>query len=69
MFYAWDIIIPADTEESDPVEQALKITKGVITKLSVKFPPGCKGLVKVRILRYESQLVPLSRGEFQEENG
>jgi len=64
MFYAWDIIIPKNTSEDDPIIQTLKLTKGVITKLSVKFPPGCKGLVKVRILRYESQLVPLSRGEW-----
>jgi len=64
VFYAWDIIIPKNTPENDPIIQTLKLTKGVITKLSIKFPPGCKGLVKTRIIRYESQLVPLSRGEW-----
>jgi len=64
MFYAWDILVPAGTAEADPVEQTLKLTKGVITRIDVKFPPGCHGLVKVRLLRSEFQLVPLSRGEW-----
>lgn len=64
MFYAWDIEIPAATSETSPTTQILKLTKGVITGISIKFPPGCHGLVKVRLLRSEFQLVPLSRGEW-----
>jgi len=64
MFFAWDITIPADTPETSPEEQTLKLTKGVITRMDVKFPPGCHGLVHVRLLRSEFQLVPLSRGEW-----
>jgi hypothetical protein len=64
MFYAWDITIPAGTSEADPVVQTLKLTKGVITRVDVKFPPGCHGVVKVRLLRSEFQLVPLSSGEW-----
>jgi len=64
MFYAWDITVAAGTKEASPKEQILKLTKGVITGVWVKFPPGCHGLVKVRILRSEFQLVPLSRGEW-----
>jgi len=64
VFYAWDVTIPAGTAEASPKEQILKLTKGVITRLDVKFPPGCHGLVKVRLLRSEFQLVPLSRGEW-----
>lgn len=37
---------------------------GVITKLDIKFPPGCHGLVKVRIFRSRFQLVPLSKDEW-----
>lgn len=64
MFYAWDITVSAATPEGTPVTQILKLTKGVITRLDVKFAPGCHRLVKVRVLRSEFQLVPLSRGEW-----
>ena len=64
MFFAWDITIDKGKEEDDPKTQILKLTKGVITALDVKFPAGCHGLVKVRLFRYESQLVPLSRDEW-----
>jgi len=64
VFYAWDIIIPAGTPESAPVERDLRVTRGVLTRVDIKFPAGCHGLVKVRLLRYGSQLVPLSRGEW-----
>jgi len=61
MSYAWDITIPAGTSESSPVEQILKVHKGVITKIEIKFPAGCHGMVKVRLFRWEAQLVPLNR--------
>jgi len=64
VFYAWDITISAGTAEASPITQVLKLTKGVITGVWVKFPAGCRGLVKVRLLRSEFQLVPLSRGEW-----
>jgi len=64
MFFAWDVEIPAGTLETNPVTQTLKLSKGVITGLWIKFPSGCAGLVKVRILRSEFQLVPLSKGEW-----
>jgi len=64
MFYAWDIIIPKNTSEKEPVTQILKLTRGVITDLQIEFPDGCKKLVKVRLLHAEFQLVPLSRGEW-----
>ena len=64
MFYAWDITIPAGRAEDNPLEQMLKLTKGVITRVDVKFPSGCHGLVKVRLRRREQQLIPLSSDEW-----
>lgn len=64
MFYAWDITIPAGRTEAAPVEQILKLTKGVITKADITFPSGCHGLVKVRLRRNEQQLIPLSSDEW-----
>lgn len=64
MFYAWDITITAGTGIDTPLTQILKLSKGVITRAEVKFPAGCHGLVKARLLHHEFQLVPLSRGEW-----
>lgn len=61
MLYAWDITVPANTLQADPLEQLLKLTHGVITKVSVKYPAGCHGLVQVRLLHEESPLVPLNK--------
>lgn len=64
MFWAWDITVAAGTAEASPLTQTLKLSKGTITRIDVKFPAGCHGQVKVRLLRSESQLVPLSGGEW-----
>jgi hypothetical protein len=64
LFYAWDVTVPAGTEDSAPIEQTLKLTKGTVTKVSIKFPAGCSGLVKVRVFHEEFQLVPLTKGEY-----
>jgi hypothetical protein len=62
MFFAWDITIPLNTLEASPIEQTLKICKGVITSMWVGFPSGCNNMVMVQLLRSEHQLVPLNRG-------
>ena len=64
MFYAWDITVTANTLETSPKEQILKLSKGVITQAIIKFPAGCHGLVKARLRFHEHQLVPLSSGEW-----
>ena len=64
MFWAWDITVTSGTTEASPKTQTLKLSKGVITGIDVKFPAGCHGRVKVRLLRSEFQLVPLSGGEW-----
>jgi len=64
MFFAWDITIPAGRSEANPLTQVLKLTAGVIVKGDIKFPRGCHGIVKVRLLHREFQLVPLSSGEW-----
>ena len=64
MFWAWDVKILAGTTEASPKLQILKLSKGVITGIWIKFPRGCHGMVKVRILRYEHMLVPLGRDQW-----
>jgi len=69
MFSAWDITVPADTAELNPLKQKLKLPFGIITGISIKFPDGCNGMVKVRILRWTFQVIPLSSGEWVTGNG
>jgi len=65
MGYAFDITIPANTSESEPKEQKLKLHTGVITRIECKFPLGCSGMVKVRLSRGGVfQLFPLSPDEW-----
>ena len=64
MSYAWDITIDPGTEDKDPLEQTLDLHPGIISKIEVKFPAGCHGMVKVRLLFGRFQIVPLSRGEW-----
>lgn len=64
MGYAWDINIPADTKDTDPVEQKIPLHPGVITRIGCKFARGCHGEVKVSLTRGGVfQLFPLSAGE------
>ncbi len=52
------ITIPANTLESAPVEQEMKLTAGVIQRVHILFPPGCHSLVKVRIMEGGHQYLP-----------
>jgi len=60
MLYAWDIVVTAGTADKTPVEQSLPLTYGVLRRIKVKYPPGCHGLVKVKVLRLRDQLFPLN---------
>ena len=64
MFLAWDITIPANTSESAPTQLKLLLPHGIISKISVKFPSGCNGMVKVRFFRWAFKLIPLSSGDW-----
>lgn len=64
MFNAWDITVTANTLDASPIEETLKLTKGVIVRCDIKFPAGIHGLVKVRLLHHTFQLIPLNRGEY-----
>lgn len=58
MFYEWAVAVPANTTESSPVTQVMKLTLGVITRVEVQFPHGCNGLAHCKILHEESQKWP-----------
>jgi len=64
MFFCWDITINADTKEDEPYTDWLHVPKGVITRVDIKFPAGCHGMVKVRLFLEALQFVPLSEDEW-----
>lgn len=64
MFYSFSLPIPANTPESVPTELECNLTWGVITKVVVRFPPGCAGLAKVKILHRRHQVWPTNIGDW-----
>jgi hypothetical protein len=64
VFFCWDIKIDADTSEKDPLEGWLRLPKGIITHVDIKFPAGCHGMVQVRMFKESLQLIPLTEDEW-----
>jgi hypothetical protein len=64
LYFCWDITIEADTKDTNPLKQWLKLPKGIITHIDVKFPAGCHGMVQIRLFRENLQLIPLSSDEW-----
>ena len=64
MFFLKNLTVPAGTPVSLAVRDKIEITGGWIKEIEIGFPPGCLGLVGVRVLRFEQQLVPLTPGEW-----
>lgn len=60
MFYDFAITVSANTLEASPKTQVLKLTAGVIQQVSILFPPGPHGMVKVRLLHGSHQFIPLN---------
>jgi len=64
VFYSFDLKIPANTLERAPVEREVNLTWGVITEVSIRFPPRCGGLAKAKILEHRHQLWPTNLDEW-----
>jgi hypothetical protein len=64
LLFTLEVTIPALTTETDPSIETLKLSAGVITSISIKFPAGCHGLVGVRLFHEESQIIPIGRGSW-----
>lgn len=64
MYYVLPLTIPKNTPKSDPVEEELALTYGVIQRVEVEFPPGCAGLAHVRIQYHEFDLYPTNPGTY-----
>ena len=58
MFYDFSLTIPANTLESAPLERDLQLAPGIIFRVSLLFPPGPHGMVKVKLRRGLHQVWP-----------
>lgn len=69
MFYNFAITVLANTLESAPKEQEMKLTAGVIQEVNILFPPGLDGMVKLRIMEGGHQFLPTNpEGYFATDN-
>lgn len=58
MLFTWDIAVTSGTTKADPKTQILKIAHGIISWVSVTFPPGCQRLVHASLRFHENKIVP-----------
>ena len=69
MLYEFKLTIPSNTPKSSPLRERVELTRGVIHKVELEFPPGCLGLVHVIIRHFEHQIFPTNRdGDFASDN-
>jgi len=58
MFYDFAVVVPAGTTEREPAEVTLKLTAGLIIRIDVEFPAGCRGYVSAVVKVGGHQLYP-----------
>lgn len=68
-YYERSLTVPANTTEDSPIRLVWPLSRGVITRMTVFFPPGCAGLAKLRIYRGHMQLWPNDLGEWIKGDG
>ena len=58
MFYNFAVVVTAGSTEANPTVETLKLTKGIIHRVEVEFPRGCKGYVSLKLYHQEHQVWP-----------
>lgn len=62
MLYEYDLVVPAHTPATAPVNTEMVLTQGIIHRLEVTFPAGCGNEVHVVIRRAVHQVWPTNPG-------
>lgn len=63
MWYQREITIPKNTTEINRTKTSIHAIKGIIHRVYIHFPAGCKGLARVRILEGKHQIAPSNAQE------
>ena len=58
MLYCYRVTVLKNTPRDDPEEQKILLAHGIITWVSINFPPGCVGLAHCAIYHHEHQIFP-----------
>lgn len=69
MFYSFDLTIPAGTAAASPVELDVDLVPGVIHRVEIQFPLGCRGLVHIQVWQEFHQVWPTNPGGTLAGNG
>ena len=64
MLYSKHVTFPADKTELTKTAQHFHISKGWIYRAWLIFPPGCAGLVKVRMLHQGHPIIPINKTDY-----
>lgn len=68
MYYDFAVLVETSHTVASPKEEILKLTKGVIHRVEVEFPSGCRGQVYLKLLHHEHQVWPTNpQGSFNAE--
>jgi len=62
--YTATVTTVANTSDSSPLVTNIKVTRGVLYRFEVYFPPGPSGLVGVQVRVADHQLYPVQREEW-----
>lgn len=65
MIYRFSIVTPANTLYSSKKRTVLKLTKGTIHQIDMRFPPGPQGVLHLQLARGRHQVWPTNpNGDF-----
>lgn len=68
MYYDFAVLVETKHKADSPKEEILTLTKGVIHRVEVEFPAGCRGQVYLKLLHREHQVWPTNpQGAFNGE--
>lgn len=58
MLFTKSFVVQTTHTSGAPITDTIKIAHGIITKVSVWFPPGCHGLVYCKLKHHEHTIFP-----------
>ena len=64
MLYAKHVTFPLGKTEATKTIRHFHINKGWIYRAWVIFPPGCAGLVKIRVLHQGHPIIPINKSDY-----
>lgn len=69
MLYSKDILVKANTLETDRKKETIKVSDGIIHLVEIWFRNGCRGYVKVVMFDGSHQFVSSSEGQYVSGDG